>query len=46
MGKRFECYTTLEEIEGDQARKIISSLKKLEPVSFQLRGVLRRFIIK
>ncbi|MEK8212531.1 hypothetical protein [Paenibacillus sp. FSL L8-0463] len=42
MGKRFEGYTTLEEIEGyqnkDKARKIISGLKRTGACVLPIKG--------
>lgn len=50
MGKRFECYTTLEEIEGyenkDKARKIIFSLKRTGACVLQIKGSIEAVYYK
>ncbi|NOU82805.1 hypothetical protein GC101_28480 [Paenibacillus sp. LMG 31459] len=50
MGKRFECYTTLEEIEGDdnkdRARRIISSLKRTGACVLPIKGSIEAVYYK
>lgn len=50
MGRRFECYTTLEEIEGyenkDKARKIISSLNRTGACVLPIKGSIEAVYYK